>query len=193
MCFQLDHVHHTVSRLTIRSPQELQPSTLEALETVTINGKLADVYLQFANSEPALMAYLHMEASLKEGSLSTIELEAVKLWVSEHSGCDFCLSVHSFKAKQAGIDTPQQIAIRSGESSGNARIDALLVIAKMIFLQRGSIAQDALDDARAAGLSDENLVDLSMVISTILFTNMTNHINDTRSSLQAAPALNQQR
>lgn len=185
-------MHHTVSRLTIRSPQELQPSTLEALESVRISGKLADVYLQFANSEPALMAYLHMEGSLREGSLSTMELEAVKLWVSEQSGCDFCLSVHSFKAKQAGIDAPQQIAIRSGNTSGNERIDALLGIAKLIYLKRGSIAREALDNARAVGLSDENLVDLSMAISTILFTNMTNHINDTRSSLQVAPALNQQ-
>ena len=189
MGFQLDRVHHTVSRLTIRSPEELQPSTLEALESVRISGKLADVYLQFANSEPALRAYLHMESSLQEGSLSAKELEAVKLWVSELSGCDFCLSVHSFKAKQAGIDEHQQIAIRSGGSSGNARIDALMNMAQIIYRQRGSIEQTALDQARAAGLSDENLVDLSMAISTILFTNMTNHINDTRTSLPPAPSL----
>lgn len=192
MGFRLDQEHHTLSRLKTRSPQELQPITLEALDGVRVNGKLADVYLQFANSEPALMAYLHMEASLKEGSLTSMELEAVKLWVSEQSGCDFCLSVHSFKAKQAGIDTTQQLAIRSGEASGNARIDALLKVARAVLQQRGSIAPQALEDARAAGLSDENLVDLSMAISTILFTNMTNHINDTHSSLQAAPALKQQ-
>jgi len=192
MGFRLDQEHHTLSRLKTRSPQELQPSTLEALDGVRANGKLADVYLQFANSEPALMAYLHMESSLKEGSLTSMELEAVKLWVSEHSGCDFCLSVHSFKARQAGIDTTQQLAIRSGESSGNARIDALLEITSAVLQQRGSIAPQALEDARTAGLSDENLVDLSMAISTILFTNMTNHINDTRSSLQAAPTLKQQ-
>ena len=187
MGFQLDRVHHTVSRLTIRSPEQLQPSTLEALESVRTKGKVADVYLQFANSEPALRAYLHMESSLREGSLTAKELEAVKLWVSERSGCDFCLSVHSFKAKQAGIDDQQQIAIRSGGSSGNARTDALLNVAKLIYLQRGSIALAELDEARTAGLSDENLVDLSMAISTILFTNMTNHINDTHSSLPPAP------
>ena len=189
MGFQLDRVHHTVSRLTIRPPEELQPSTLEALEPVRMNGKLADVYLQFANSEPALRAYLHMESSLREGSLTAKELEAVKLWISERSGCNFCLSVHSFKAKQAGIDEQQQIAIRSGGSSGQARTDALLRIARIIYLQPGSIAQSELDQARTAGLSDENLVDLSMAISTILFTNITNHINDTRSPLPPAPGL----
>ena len=53
-----------------------------------MNGKLADVYLQFANSEPALRAYLQMEHALKQGSLNTREIEAIKLWVSQQTGCE---------------------------------------------------------------------------------------------------------
>jgi len=120
-----------VSRLTIRAAEELQAQTREALEPVIAAGRIADVYLQFANSESALRAYLHMESSIREGSLSNMEAEAIKLWVS----------------------------------------------------------QQLFEEARGAGLNDETLVDLTMAISTIFFTNITNHINDSQSQLPAAPAL----
>ncbi len=178
-----------MSRLTIRNAAEFQSSTVQALEPVKIKGSISDVYLQFANSEPALRAYLHMEASLREGSLSDTELEAVKLWVSEQTGCEFCLSVHSMKARHAGLSQSQQLKVRSGAPLGEARIDALLAIARTIFKTPGSVPQDMLEEARAVGLTDENLVDLTMAISTIFFTNITNHINNTQSALPPAPVL----
>lgn len=178
-----------MSRLTIRTASELSPATSDALEPVKLNGKISEIYLQFANSEVALRAYLQMEASLREGSLTTIEVEAVKLWVSEQTGCDYCLSVHSFKARQAKLSPEQQIAVRTGKIVGDARIDALLTIVRTVFRTPGSIPQIMLDEARAAGLNDENLVDLMMAVSTIFFTNITNHINDSQSPLPPAPAL----
>lgn len=180
-----------MSRLAIRKAEELSSSTVQALEPVMLNGKISDVYLQFANSEPALRAYLHMEASLREGSLRDTELEAIKLWVSEQTGCEFCLSVHSMKARHAGLNKTQQLAVRSGLAVGEPRIDALLAVARTIYNKPGSIPQSMLEEAKACGLSDENLVDLAMAVSTIFFTNITNHINDTKSALPAAPSLDQ--
>lgn len=178
-----------MSRLTIRAASELQPLTLEALEPARLNGKISEVYLQFANSELALRAYLHMEESLREGSLTLTEVEAVKLWVSEQTGCNYCLSIHSVKAGHANLSTEQQLAVRAGDPSGDARIDALLNIVRTVYKQSGSIPQIMLDEARKAGLSDENLMDLVMAISTIFFTNIANHINDSRSPLPPAPIL----
>lgn len=178
-----------MSRLTIRVASELQPATVEALEPVRLNGKISDVYLQFANSEAALRAYLQMESCLREGSLTMTEVEAVKLWVSEQTGCAYCLSIHSYKASQAKLSSKQQIAVRKGESSGDDRIDMLLEIARTVYKKPGSIPQSMLDNARLVGLTDENLVDLMMAVSTIFFTNLTNHINNTKSPLPPAPAL----
>lgn len=160
--------------------------TLDALAPVRMNNKLADVYLQFANSEPALRAYLRMEAGIREGSLELREVEALKLWVSQQTGCDYCLSVHSFKAKQAGLDPDAQIAVRKGQEIGDARLDCLLKIASHLFGQRGNLPAELLEEARDVGLTEENLVDLTMVMSTIFFTNITNHINDSQSPLPPA-------
>ncbi len=178
-----------MTRLNTCEITELSEATIEALEPFRQNGKIAAVYLQFANSEAALQAYLRMEQSLTLGSLSILQLEAVKLWVSQQTGCEFCLSVHSFKAQSAGLDDTLQMAIRKDQPTGDQSLDALLTLARALFRTPGSVSQDMLNEARAAGLSDENLVDLSMAMSTIFFTNMANHINDSKSPLKAAPSL----
>lgn len=178
-----------MSRLSTPEEASLQPETLEALIPVRLNGKLAEVYLQFANSEPALRAYLHMEQALKQGSLSTREIEAIKLCVSQQTGCEYCLSVHSFKARAAGLDADQQGSLRTGNEVGDARIDCLLKLARELMNVPGRLSDALLLEARDAGLSDENLVDLTVAMATIYFTNLTNHINDSISSLPPAPEL----
>ncbi len=178
-----------MSRLSTIGEDSLQPETLEALVPARMNGKLADVYLQFANSEPALRAYLQMELALKKGSLSTREIEAIKLWVSQQTGCEYCLSVHSFKARAAGLDAELQLFLRKGNEVGDARIDCLLKLARALMDVPGKLPDALLAEARGVGLSDENLVDLTMAMATIYFTNLTNHINDSISSLPPAPDL----
>ena len=178
-----------MSRLTTRKEADLSAATLDALEPVRMNNKLADVYLEFANSEPALRAYLHMESSIREGSLPIREVEALKLWMSQQTGCEYCLSVHSFKSKQAGLDPEIQLLIRKGQITGDKRLDCLLKIASNLFRQPGTLPKDILNEAYDAGFTDENFVDLTMILSTIFFTNLTNHINDSQSPLPPAKVI----
>lgn len=167
----------------------LSAATLSALEPFRQKGSLADVYLQFANSEVALRAYLQMETALKGGSLNDRELECIKLLVSELTQCQYCLSIHSYKAKLAGITTEDQLLIRQGKQTGDERVDVLIELVQTLFTEPGAIKPALLDRARAANYSDENLVDISLAMSTIFFTNMTNHLNATESTLPDAPSL----
>jgi uncharacterized peroxidase-related enzyme len=177
------------ARLITRDENDLSAETLAVLEAVRMNGKLSDVYLQFANSEPAIRAYRQMEQSLAAGSLSAKELECIKLFVSQRTQCDFCLSVHTMKASALGIDAEQQLNVRRGTPSGDARLDAMLAIVRAFFEKPGPINDTQLQNARDHGLTDQQLVDLTMAVSTIFFTNITNHINDTPVTLKPAPPL----
>ncbi len=176
-------------RLTTVSESTLSENTLSALEPVRVNGKLADVYLQFANSEPAVRAYLGMEEALRAGSLNEQELECVKLLVSEFTQCDYCLSVHSFKSGKAGISPELQKLIRQTNSTGNIRFDIIVRLVSSLFRQPGALSDDLLAEARSAGFTDQNLVDICLTMSTIFFTNITNHINKSVSPLPAAPTI----
>ena len=179
-----------MARLITCDESSLSKETLEILEPTRINGKLADVYLQFANSEPALAAYMSMEQKLREGSLPEHELEAIKLLVSQLTECDYCLAVHTMKARKAGFDKETQLAIRSGSDTGNPRINTILEIVRHFFEKKGPLPESLIDSARAQGLVDAELVDITMAVSTIFFTNITNHINHTQATLPAAPPLN---
>jgi len=181
--------HHTLSRLETRSEAALDVETLDALESVRTKGQLADVYLEFANSEAAIRAYLIMEAAVRAGSLSNREVEAIKLFISQRNACDYCLSVHTMKATAAGLEKGDQLLVRQGKPIGDKRIDAIIDILQTFGAKPGPLSNEQLSQARDAGLSDENLVDMTMAASTIFFTNITNHINDTLSPLSPAPSI----
>ncbi len=178
-----------MARLSTCKESALSAETLAALEPVRLNGRLSEVYLQFANSEVALRAYLVMEQALQAGTLDAAEQECIKLLVSELTQCEHCLSIHSFKSKKAGISEAEQLLIRQGASTGNPQLDVLVTLVLALFRQPGALDQGVLDDARAAGMSDEKLVDICMCMSTIFFTNITNHINHSTSPLPPAPEL----
>lgn len=176
-----------MARLETREEASLSAECLASLEPTRMNGKIADVYLQFANSEPAIMAYLEMEASLRQSSLSDLEIESIKLLVSEINQCDYCLAIHTMKSRKAGIDAAMQMAIRANRETSNARVDALLGIVRAFFEKPGPISDELLLSARRVGLTDQELVDTAMAVSTIFFTNITNHINNSETTVPAAP------
>jgi len=178
-----------MARLTTVDESTLSAASLEALEPVRMNGALAPVYLQYANSEPALQAYLRMEQALVQGRLDERTLEAIKLAVSERTGCDFCLAVHTFKGKKVGLDEATQIAIRRGEPTGDERLDAVISMVRAFFTRRGALSDEMMQRARAAGYDEASLLDICMAVATIVFTNISNHVNDTDVSLPPAPAI----
>lgn len=175
-----------MARLPTREESTLSKTTLELLEPTRVGGRIADVYLQFANSETALSAYLNMEESLRQGALSNQQLEAIKLAVSEITACDYCLSVHSMKAAKAGLNAEMQLNIRTGQKTADEQINIILDIVRSFFNKPGPIDDHLIERARSLGLTDAALVDISMAVATIIFTNITNHINNTELSLPAA-------
>ncbi len=181
--------HNNMARLTTLDEASLSAETLTALEPARQNGKLAPVYLQYANSEPALQAYLHMEQALRQGSLDERTLEAIKLSVSERTGCDFCLAVHTFKGRKVGLDEPMQLAIRRGDPTGDDKLDVVVAMVRAFLTRRGALPDALLQKAYAVGFTQANLLDVCLAVSTIVFTNIANHVNDTDVSLPPAPPI----
>jgi len=186
-----------MARLNSCSDEELTAAMVSRLESHTGSKKIAPVFREMGNSVTALDAYLTLEQSLSRCSLSTREIEAIKLLVSQINRCDFCLSVHSVKAKAAGIDADEQLAIRrlsdgklpDTHGVDDIRLSAILNLVVSFFHNPGSVDKATLEDARKAGLDDANLMDIVAAVSTIFLTNIFNHINDTELVYPEAPAL----
>ncbi|QNK02035.1 carboxymuconolactone decarboxylase family protein [Dyella telluris] len=143
-------------------------------------GKVPNAYAAIGTHAPQVLAnLLQTNALLKQGELSSLELEAINLAVSEASQCDYCLAAHSMTGKMAGYTSEQIHQIRNGGLEGNTKVDALIKFALTLVTTRGTLPESAVTSVKDAGYSDRQIVEAIQAISAILFTNMFNRVNDT--------------
>ena len=151
-------------------------------------GMVPNAYVGIGSNSPhALEAGLNLDAALKKGSLSGREIEAIKLVVSEVAACDYCLAAHTLIGKKQGLDAATMTALRRGQPSGDAKLDALSSLARVLVETRGVAPTDTIDGVRSAGYTDAQIVDLVLAITSITFTNLFNRINDTALDFPPAP------
>jgi uncharacterized peroxidase-related enzyme len=143
-------------------------------------GKVPNLYATIGSNAPAVLAHvLDTGATLAKTSLTRREQEAINLAVSEATGCDYCVAAHTTTGKLAGYTAEQTRELRSGSYAEDARIDALVKFALHLVQQRGTLDVAVVDALKAVGFDDRQLVEIPLVVSAILFTNMVNRINDT--------------
>lgn len=143
-------------------------------------GKVPNLYATLGGNSPDVLAHvLNTGATLGRSTLSRLEQEAINLAVSEATGCDYCVAAHTMTGKLAGYSAEQTRELRAGGFAGDARIDALVKFALDLVNQRGTLDASAVDALKAVGFTDRQLVEIPLVVSAILFTNMVNRINDT--------------
>src|SRR5262249_11813166 len=133
--------------------------TWRLLEQVrTKLGLVPNLFRVLANAPVALEGYLDFSAALAGGTLDNRIREQIALAVAESNLCRYCRSAHVFRGKKAGLATEEIAkAIRAGAS--DLRIDAVLKLTRTINVQRGEVSDSELQRARAAGLTDGELVE----------------------------------
>ncbi|WP_295990669.1 carboxymuconolactone decarboxylase family protein [Rugamonas sp.] len=152
-------------------------------------GKVPNAYVTIGTNSPvALEAALTLDGALRKSSLNGKDIEVIKLAVSQKAQCDYCLAAHSLAAKKHGLSPEAIHGVRHGESSGEARFDALSTFARTVVSTSGTVPQAVLDAVKAAGISDAEIVDALLAIASITFTNLFNRVNDTTLDFPAAAA-----
>jgi uncharacterized peroxidase-related enzyme len=143
-------------------------------------GRVPNTYAAIGALNPAaLKAALAADAVVAAGSLSKQDQEVIKLTVSAVSGCDYCVAAHSLLGRLAGLDPETLQRLRAGQPTGDARRDALAGFVRALVGTRGTLSDQAFAEIKAAGYSDAQLVDISLAIAVITFTNAFNRLNDT--------------
>lgn len=140
-------------------------------------GMTPNLFRVAAQSPAALEALTSFFGAVAKDSLKARTREAVALAVSELNGCDYCLSAHSALGKQAGLDERALEQARLGRAD-DAHRAALLALAVAIVERRGR-AGSALEEARRAGVSDPELVEVVANVALTLFTNYLNLLAET--------------
>lgn len=132
-----------------------------------------------AHGPNALKAILAADGVLSAGTLTKQDQETIKLVVSSVVECHYCVAAHSLLGKMTGLSQDALRHIRAGTPTGDAKRDALVHFVKLLTETKGTISNEEFEAIRAAGYSDEQIVEISLAIAVTVFTNVFNRINDT--------------
>ena len=138
-----------------------------------------------AHGPDALRAVLAADAVLAAGTLTRRDQQIIKLVVSAAAGCDYCVAAHNHLAKLAGVKPEVLKQIREGQSTGDAKRDALVGFVRKLAQSSGTVSDEDFAAIKAAGYSDAQLVEISLAFATTVFTNVFNRINDTEIDFPA--------
>jgi uncharacterized peroxidase-related enzyme len=177
-----------MARITTPAVETATGATAEVFAQIKkAAGKVPNTYAAIgAHSPAALKAMLNADAVLAAGSLSKQDQETIKLAVSAAVGCDYCEAAHSMLGKLAGLKPDALKPIRAGSPTGDAKRDALVRFVRQLVLTHGTVSDEAFQAIKAAGYTDAQLVDISLALAVITFTNVFNRINDTTLDFPAA-------
>jgi uncharacterized peroxidase-related enzyme len=178
-----------MSRLSTINPQEATGATAEVFAKIKkAVGKVPNAYATIGTHSPAALgALLGVEAVLASSSLAKSDIEVIKLAVSEVAGCDYCLAAHTLTGKFAGLSQDTMKQVRAGTETGDAKRDALVRFVRTLVTTHGTVPADELDAVRAAGYSEQQVIEVILAIASITFTNLVNRVNDTTLDFPAAP------
>lgn len=168
----MNRLHQVDPAQTTGKTRELFDATQSRL------GKIPNLMRVFANSPAAFEAYVNFSGALSRGLLPLKLREAIALAVSEINGCGYCLSAHTLSGARAGLSQEDILAARRSTATDD-KFDTALKLARAVALQRGHIAGDDLQNARAAGLNDAEIVEIIQHVALNTLTNYTNNVAKT--------------
>lgn len=173
---------------TTHSAPEQSRDELKALEAKF--GKVINIHGEMAHSPVVLQSYIAIQQVIADhGSFDARTREAIALAVGNANECNYCQAAHTGGGKAAGLTSNEMIAIRRGEADFDAKLDALLTLARQYTTNLGSVEDSSWQAALDAGWSDKQITELAAHVTLNQLTNYFNHFVETDLDLRAAPPL----
>ena len=166
-----------VPSLTIEQAQGKAKDLLTAAKKAV--GKELNIYAAFANAPAALDGLMHLNGALSHGVLPAKFREQLALTVAGANACGYCASAHTFLAEKAGVAADERAANLTGVSA-DTHTNAGLKFANQLVENRGHVTEDQVAAARAAGYSNEQLIEILAHVALNTFTNYFNEAFKTK-------------
>jgi uncharacterized peroxidase-related enzyme len=181
--------YEIMKRITPIDPAQATGKAKELLDGVQAKlGATPNLYRVFAHSPAAFAGFLNFGQALANGVLNPKVREQIALAVAEINDCDYCRSAHTFVGGKVGL-TEREIADARLATAGDARVTAILNLARSLVVQRGELSDAEFQAARSAGLTDAEIIETLANVALNIFTNYTNHVARTVVDFPAAKPL----
>ncbi|QCP51675.1 peroxidase-related enzyme [Trinickia violacea] len=142
-------------------------------------GVVPNLFRLVANSPAALEGYLNLSGALAKGTLAPPTRERIALAVAEANGCDYCLSAHTYLAKNFAKLGDDEIAANRNGSSNDPKADAAVKFAKRLVDMRGRVSETDLQAVKSAGYDSAQIIEIIQHVALNVWTNYLNVAVDT--------------
>jgi uncharacterized peroxidase-related enzyme len=180
-----------MSRFNIPSREDAN-ANVDTHSTLDVVGKrlgfIPNLHRLMSISRNAFAGWAALQDALKQ-TLDARTREGMALAVSEVNGCDYCTTAHSYVATTFTKSSPDELALnRKGRSSDPKRAVAI-GFAKSLVEKRGKVTDEDLDAVRAAGYTDQQILEMVALSVQFLFTNFINNVAKTHIDIPDAAAV----
>lgn len=141
-------------------------------------GAVPNLFRVLGNSPAALEGYLNFSGALGSGVLDAKLREQIALAVAEINDCTYCRSAHTYIGGKVGL-SEREITDARKVVAADERTAAILNLARSIVVQRGELSDSEFKAARAARLTDAEIVETTANVALNLLTNYVNHVAQT--------------
>lgn len=163
-----------MNRITQLDPAQATGKTKQLLDGVQAKlGVVPNLFRVFGNSPAALGAYLNFSGGLATGVLDEKVRHQIALAVAEINDCGYCRSAHTYLGGKAGLNEQELNDARKVVAT-DERTAAILNLARNIVVQRGDISESEFQAARAAKLTDAEIVE---TVANVALNILTNYLN----------------
>ena len=164
-------------------------SWIEEIDVSEAEGKLAQVYAELLEKRgkvanillvhslnPDAMANhldLHMSIMFGRSGLSRAEREAIAVIVSATNECDYYVNQHieALRRYIKDDDVLQTLASADGLEVLKPRLGNIVIHAEKLTSAPSAMTESDLDPPRAEGLTDRDILDITLVVSYFNFVN----------------------
>lgn len=163
-----------MTRIALVDPSAASAERKSLLEPIhAAFGTTPNMFRAVANSPAALKSMWGSFGALGGGVINARLGEQIAVAVADSNACDYCLAAHTALGRKAGAGLEEMRAAQSGESADPKTAAALRFALKLVSA-RGQLSDADVQAVRAAGFSDEEVVEILAHVALNLFTNYVN-------------------
>jgi uncharacterized peroxidase-related enzyme len=142
-------------------------------------GFVPNLHRVLAESPAALEAYSTLWGIVEKTSFTPVERNVAYLAIIYENECTYCMAGHTNLSRMAKVSDDAITAVREGRPIADPKLEALRRFAALVTRNRGMVSQADVDAFKAAGYTNQSILDLLVVEATKLISNYTNHLAQT--------------
>ena len=156
---------------TVEGAPNASRPLLQKIAQSSPTGRPLNLHAQMAHSPAVLAAYTSLRAVTAEhGTLDSKVSWALNLATAAAVGNDYMMGIASRFAGMNGWTETQIVALRTGTTTGDARIDALTLVVREAAANSGNVTDATWKAAQQASWSDEHLTEAFAFLGLTMFT-----------------------